>query len=427
MRMFDYNNTPDKLLTPEMVQMIARIHEYKGRQDLLIKSCRGALDTIDVKEESGFDEFDEDSDALRRNEYNELYYLINQNYDIIQPTPKDILQFHRKLYSSSGRSFGGHYREAFNRDEEIYPERTIGRGLVRSEDKRRFKKKQTYSVRASQVGEHLEMLCAEFNDAWEDGQYDKLVLIPMFIIDFINIHAFDNGNEKISRLMAHLLLLKAGYPVGKYVDLDALIDKSIMTYFNVLESSSENWNESNNDYTTFAAYFLGILVRAYNKFEHRVHKIIEDRKKAESVISGSAMSAAAAGGTAAAMGAIGSAGDSVISGAAAATGMAAGALASGAADAEALQGSTAGSAAVIQEEIVEERPIPVIKKVHKLSKPEQIKQVIDVANEKITKKDIMATCPDISKVTVERTLTDLVKKGYIVKVGAGPSTGYIKV
>ena len=37
----------------------------------------------------------------------------------------------------------------------------------------------------------------------------------------------------------------------------------------------------------------------------------------------------------------------------------------------------------------------------------------------------MELCPDISKVTVERTLTDLVKSGYIAKVGAGPSTGYV--
>lgn len=39
----------------------------------------------------------------------------------------------------------------------------------------------------------------------------------------------------------------------------------------------------------------------------------------------------------------------------------------------------------------------------------------------------MDFCPDISKVTVERTLTDLVKKGYIAKVGAGPATGYVRI
>ncbi len=62
-----------------------------------------------------------------------------------------------------------------------------------------------------------------------------------------------------------------------------------------------------------------------------------------------------------------------------------------------------------------------------LSKPDRIKAVIDNKVGKITKKEIMELCPDISKITVERTLTNLVKSGYIAKVGAGPSTGYVRI
>ena len=62
-----------------------------------------------------------------------------------------------------------------------------------------------------------------------------------------------------------------------------------------------------------------------------------------------------------------------------------------------------------------------------LSKPDRIKAVIDNKVGKITKKEIMELCPDISKITVERALTNLVKSGYIAKVGAGPSTGYVRI
>lgn len=62
-----------------------------------------------------------------------------------------------------------------------------------------------------------------------------------------------------------------------------------------------------------------------------------------------------------------------------------------------------------------------------LSKPERIKVMIDQKVGKITKKEIMDACPDISKTTVERTLTDLVKRGYIAKVGSGPATGYVRI
>lgn len=53
--------------------------------------------------------------------------------------------------------------------------------------------------------------------------------------------------------------------------------------------------------------------------------------------------------------------------------------------------------------------------------------MIDKKVGKITKKESMELCPDISKVTVERTLTKLVKSGYITKVGSGLSTGYVRI
>ena len=61
-----------------------------------------------------------------------------------------------------------------------------------------------------------------------------------------------------------------------------------------------------------------------------------------------------------------------------------------------------------------------------LSKPERIKVVIERKIGKITKRDIMEACPDISKVTIERTLSSFVKSGYLVKTGGGRSSAYGK-
>ena len=383
MRVFDYLNAPCRLLTPEMVQMISRIHEYHGRQELMLKSCEQELQKIHVKKRQ--EEEDPEFEPVRPAEYDDLYEMISTNYQIIHIYPKDILQFHRKLYASSGRSFGGHYREAFNKeDERAASDVTHGIDIERKKSR---KKNTGYVVRAAQVEECLESLCEEFNIAWEDDRHEKLLLIPMFIIDFINIHPFDNGNEKISRLLIHLMLCKAGYPLGNYIDLDQLIDKSVMTYYNVMEASSENWNEANDDYTMFTAFFLSLISRAYSRFEHLIHKTIENRhilemkeaeKQKEQALSEAQYQKPPA-----------------------------------LKDAAAKEGG-------------DEFEVPAVKKVRKLSKPDKIRQLIDAASEKITKKDIMATFPDISKVTVERTLTDLVKNGYIIKVGGGPSTAYVK-
>lgn len=66
-------------------------------------------------------------------------------------------------------------------------------------------------------------------------------------------------------------------------------------------------------------------------------------------------------------------------------------------------------------------------KTRTLSKSKRIKAMIDQKAGKITKKEIMEACPNISKTTVERTLAELVKSRYIQKVGAGPATAYVRI
>ena len=168
--------------------------------------------------------------------------------------------------------------------------------------------------------------------------FDELMLIPMFILDFLCIHPFNDGNGRMSRLLTLLLLYQSGYIVGKYISLEMLIEKSKETYYEALQDSSTGWHQNDNQYESFVTYFLGILLKAYDEFENRVEHL----------------------------------------------------------------------------------------KYRRLSKPDRIKAVIDRTVGKITKKEIMEQCPDISQVTVERTLTNLVKNGTIKKIGAGPATAYVK-
>ena len=59
-----------------------------------------------------------------------------------------------------------------------------------------------------------------------------------------------------------------------------------------------------------------------------------------------------------------------------------------------------------------------------ISKPERVRQFIENRLGKVTKKDIMDACPDISATTIEKALGDLVKNGTIIKIGNGRGTGY---
>ena len=324
MRNFDYITNPAKLLTPEIVQMVGSIHEHKGKQELFLEAnidelktllevaliqSTGASNRIEgiFTSDKRLEELvSQKAEPRNRSEqeiagYREVLATIHESYEYITPKPNIILQLHRDLYSYSQGNF--------------------------------------IPVPTFQTAEAIDELCARFLEAWEANLIDKLILIPMFILDFLCIHPFNDGNGRMSRLLTLLLFYKAGYIVGKYVSMEMLIEKTKETYYEALQASSVGWHEGENSYEPFVKYYLGIMLKAYNEFESRVEHL----------------------------------------------------------------------------------------KYHNLSKPDRIKAVIDNKVGKITKKEIMELCPDISKVTVERTLTDLVKSGYIAKVGAGPSTGYVRI
>lgn len=116
-------------------------------------------------------------------------------------------------------------------------------------------------------------LCTKYNEAIEAGTYDPLFLMPVFILDFLCIHPFNDGNGRMSRLLTLLLLYRAGFIVGKYISIEMLIEKSKDSYYEVLQASSQNWHEDRNNYLPFLKYMLGVIVKAYNEFEDRVEHL----------------------------------------------------------------------------------------------------------------------------------------------------------
>ena len=348
MRDFDYHKAPEKLLTSEIVQMIGSIHEHKGRQELFLEAnidelktllevaliqSTGASNRIEgiFTSDKRLEELvSQKAEPRNRSEqeiagYREVLATIHESYEYINPSPNVILQLHRDLYSYSQGASGGSYKNSDN--------------VIAETDTEGHQKARFIPVPAFQTAKAMDELCASFLEAWEADCMDKLVLIPMFILDFLCIHPFNDGNGRMSRLLTLLLFYKAGYIVGKYVSMEMLIEKTKETYYEVLQESSIGWHEGENSYEPFVKYYLGIILKAYHEFESRVEHL----------------------------------------------------------------------------------------KHRSLSKPDRIKAVIDKRVGKITKKEIMELCPDISKVTVERTLTDLVKSGYIAKVGAGPATAYVRI
>lgn len=279
MRDYNYIQKWEKLLTPQIVSLLTTIHEFKGRQTLFIEANSDKLlDLLEIAKIQSTEYSNKiegiytSDDRLKqivldktmpktRSEkeiagYRDVLNTIHANYEYIPIIPSMLLQLHRDLYKFSGEGDGGKFKSSDNIIAEV------GRN---GEKSIRFK-----PVPAWQTAESINDLCSAFNEIIESENVDPLLLIPMFILDFLCIHPFDDGNGRMSRLLMLLLLYRSGYIVGKYISLEKIIENSKESYYEVLKESSFGWHENENNYEPFVRYTLGIIVSAYREFESRV-------------------------------------------------------------------------------------------------------------------------------------------------------------
>jgi Fic family protein len=104
-------------------------------------------------------------------------------------------------------------------------------------------------------------------------EVEPLVLVPLFVLDFLCIHPFADGNGRVGRLLTLLLLYQHGYEAGRYISLERLIEESKDSYYEALEASSQGWHEGAHDSGPWRRYFWGVLLRAYREYEERVGHI----------------------------------------------------------------------------------------------------------------------------------------------------------
>ena len=125
----------------------------------------------------------------------------------------------------------------------------------------------------------VERLCNEFEKAIDEKIVDPLILIPNFILDFLCIHPFNDGNGRMSRLLTTLLLYRSGFYVGKYISLEAKVAQNKDLYYEALADSQIGWHEGKEDAIPFVKYILGTILAAYKDFEERM-TIIEPKLSA---------------------------------------------------------------------------------------------------------------------------------------------------
>jgi len=78
--------------------------------------------------------------------------------------------------------------------------------------------------------------------ALEKNRFHSLLIIANFVVEFLKIHPFEDGNARLSRVLTNLLLLRSGYPFIQYVSHEQIVERRKDEYYLALSKSQETFN-----------------------------------------------------------------------------------------------------------------------------------------------------------------------------------------
>lgn len=187
--------------------------------------------------------------------YRDVLKTIHASHADMVFTPGLVRQLHRDLYQFTAVE-GGDWKATSNDITETRPDGTV---VVRFRP-----------LAPHLTPEAMDELHARFDERWHAGELEPLILIATYVLDFLCIHPFRDGNGRMARLLSLLLLYRAGDEVGRYVSLEKMVEDTRESYYDTLHASSQGWHEGAHDLRPWWEYFAGVmLLGAYREFEDR--------------------------------------------------------------------------------------------------------------------------------------------------------------
>lgn len=123
---------------------------------------------------------------------------------------------------------------------------------------------------AKQTSSTLRRLCADYERICDDEQLPSLLSVATFVFDLLCIHPFRDGNGRVSRLAATLLLQQHGFIVSRFVSLERLTEQRKEEYYDALARCSKGWHEGKNEIVPWWNFFLGVIRSAYKELVEQV-------------------------------------------------------------------------------------------------------------------------------------------------------------
>jgi len=296
LKRFDYSFLESGMLPAGLVNVVGAIAELREREKQLkdnypdvftrlesiakVQSVKGSneIEGIITSEQRVNEIVNQNSAPLNHNEseiagYRDALTLIHENFAGLDIRERDILRLHETMLSYAPAN-GGAYKQNDN--------------VIMEVDSAGTRKVRFAPTPADETADAMEQLILAFMDARSSYSINQLLLIPCFILDFLCIHPFADGNGRMSRLLSLLLLYKNGFDAGKYISFEEQINKSKWDYYEALRLSSEGWHENENSYFPFIDNFVTTLLYCYKELDKRfgvvAAKKVNKRERVEATV-----------------------------------------------------------------------------------------------------------------------------------------------
>jgi Fic family protein len=232
------------------LESIAKVQSVKGSN---------AIEGIVTSEQRINEIVCQNSAPLNHNEaeiagYRDALHLVHTGFETLDIRERDILRLHETMLSYAPVG-GGLYKESDNVIMEI--------------DASGARRVRFAPTLAAETAATMEQLILAYMDARNNYGVNQLLLIPCFILDFLCIHPFPDGNGRMSRLLSLLLLYKNGFDAGKYISFEEQINNGKGEYYEALRVSSDKWHDSQNSYFPFIENFITTLLFCYKELDKR--------------------------------------------------------------------------------------------------------------------------------------------------------------
>ena len=284
MRSFNYSAFKEQKWDSDILGLIAAIYKEAGKQEQYLKQRPQEMEKlveiakIQSTEASNAIEgivttntrikqlVEEKTTPRNRDEqeiagYRDVLNVIHESFDAIPITQNYILQLYKMLYSHMNNPLAGRTKSVQN---------YISAAYLDGHTEILFTPLAPY-----ETSEALDRICEEYNRVIGNLEVEPLIIIPIFIHDFLCIHPFNDGNGRMSRLLTTLLLYQNGFYIGKYISLEAKISKNKDLYYSALSQSQTGWHEGKEDALPFIKYILGTILASYKDFEERTSLVQE--------------------------------------------------------------------------------------------------------------------------------------------------------